>query len=154
MTGQVAGAPQPVLAAAVALQPIGRGCTQDQFTQLYALNEESPAKYKNDRTLREYQVKGVNWLLWSWCQRRSVILETRWDWGRPHRSKETATAAAAQQQHQHSIICSSTSHHSPLLFLSLRRRLRCLNSSTRQWESKGPFLLSLLSRPWRIGRGV
>ena len=74
MTAQVAGAPPPVLAAAVAPQPIGRGCTQDQFTQLYALNEESPATYKNDRTLREYQVKGVNWLLWSWCQRRSVIL--------------------------------------------------------------------------------
>ena len=153
MRGQVAGAPQLVLAAAVAPQPIGRGCTQDQFTQMYALNEESPAKYKNDRTLREYQVKGVNWLLWSWCQRRSVILGDEMGLG-----KTAQVRKRLQQQHKPHSSTSSTlfaaalTTHRSLPFPPCRR-LRCLISLTRQWESKGPFLSSLLSLPWRIGRG-
>ncbi|XP_071784653.1 chromodomain-helicase-DNA-binding protein 9-like [Asterias amurensis] len=35
--------------------------------------DESPV-YKGDNTLREYQLEGVNWLMFSWCNRQNCIL--------------------------------------------------------------------------------
>ncbi len=35
---------------------------RDDWTKL----DESPV-YKGDNTLREYQLEGVNWLMFSWC---------------------------------------------------------------------------------------
>ena len=58
------------------------GTTRPSLHEYQAL-DESPKFYPSDdpnpspetaMTLRDYQLEGVNWLLWNWWQRRPCIL--------------------------------------------------------------------------------